>query len=389
MTFTLPDYSGGSIANLMRSIGDACGARSPAQNPLDPRFGLNSQTLSKTRNIVLLVIDGLGARYLETCGSGVLRQHSGQRLSSVFPSTTAAAIPTFMTGLTPAQHALTGWHMWLDELQAVTAILPLTPRVPPPFKDAAASLPPRLFDHRSIYAGMHRSAWVVSPQEIAFSPFNTYHSRGADTLAYADLDGFINTVSGLIQVPGRKFIYAYWPTLDSMSHRFGVGSKEVRATLERFCTGFDAMLETIRGSDTQILVTADHGFIDSPENRVIQLADHRELADMLARPLCGEQRVAWCYLKPGAAADFERCVRLRLGDRARLVSRETMLQEEWFGPGPAHPKLASRIGDFALVMQDNWTIKDWLPGETQHNVIGVHGGVSADEMQVPLVALHL
>jgi hypothetical protein len=389
MSITLPDYSGGSIANLMRTIGDACGARSPVQAPLDPRYGLNSQTLSKTRNIVLLVVDGLGAHQLESRGSGVLHKHSGQRLTSVFPSTTAAAIPTFMTGLTPAQHALTGWHMWLDELQAVTAILPLTPRVPPPFKAPAASLPARLFDHRPIYAGMHRSAWVVSPQEIAYSPFNAYHSCGADTLAYADLDGLLHMVSGLVQVPGRKFIYAYWPTLDSTAHRFGVGSEEVRATLDRFCSGFDAMLETIRGSDTQILVTADHGFIDSPADRVIQLDNHPELADMLARPLCGEQRVAWCYLKPGAATDFEHCVRRRLGDRAKVVSRETMLQEEWFGPGPAHPKLASRIGDFALIMQGNWSIKDCLPGEQAHSVIGVHAGVSANEMLVPLVALHL
>jgi hypothetical protein len=66
-----------------------------------------------------------------------------------------------------------------------------------------------------------------------------------------------------------------------------------------------------------------------------------------------------------------------------------LLQENWFGPGVAHPKLASRIGDFALVMQENWTIKDWLPGERQHSMLGVHGGVSADEMQVPLVSLHL
>lgn len=389
MSFTLPDYSGGSIANLMRTIGDACGARSPVQAPLDPRYGLNSQPLSKTRNIVLLVVDGLGAHQLESRGSGVLRKLSGQRLTSVFPSTTAAAIPTFMTGLTPAQHALTGWHMWLDELQAVTAILPLTPRVGPPFKEPAEKLPAKLFDHTSIYGGMHRPAWVLSPQEIAFSPFNAWHTRGADTLAYADLDGLFNTLGGLLQIPGRKFIYAYWPTLDSTAHRFGIDSKEVRATLERFCSGFDAMCEASHGSDTQLLVTADHGFINSPEDRVIPLENHPELADMLARPLCGEQRVAWCYLKPGAGADFERCAHARLGARAEVVSRQRLLDDHWFGPAPAHSKLASRIGDFALVMQDNWSIKDTLKGEQPHRILGVHGGVSAAEMWVPLVTLQL
>jgi hypothetical protein len=36
-------------------------------------------------------------------------------------------------------------------------------------------------------------------------------------------------------------------------------------------------------------------------------------------------------------------------------------------------------------MKGNWTIKDWLPSEKRYRQIGVHGGVSADEMIVPLV----
>lgn len=389
MSTLLPDYAGGSITNLMRTIADACGMTSLHQAPLDSRFGINSRALARVRNIVLLVVDGLGACQLESRGRGAMLKHAGKRLTSVFPSTTAAAIPAFMTGLQPAQHALTGWHMWLEELQAVTAVLPLKPRSGPSFRTPTEELPAMLFDQPPVYVGMHRPAWVVSPAEIAYSPFNRFHSRGADTLAYADLDGMLNTISGLVQVPGRKFVYAYWPTLDSVAHRYGTDSQESRLTLERFCSGFDAMLEEIGGSDTQLFVTADHGFIDSPDERVIQLDDHPELADMLARPLCGEQRVAWCYLKPGASENFESCVRSRLGDRASVVSRERLLNEQWFGPGPIHPRLASRIGDFALVMQDNWTIKDWLPGEQHYSLLGVHGGVSADEMLVPLVTLHV
>jgi len=388
MSTVLPDYNGGSIANLMRTLADACGAPPPGQTALAERYGINARELSRRRNIVLLIVDGLGADMLEQHGRGALKQHAGKVLTSVFPSTTAAAIPTFMTGLNPAQHALTGWHMWLDELQAVTAILPLTPRARPPFDTPATQLPPRLFDHAPIYPGMHRPAWVLSPKEIAGSPFNSFHTRGADTLAYGDLPEMLQMLASLIAIPGRKFIYAYWPSLDSISHRHGATSREAIDTLQRFCSGFDLMLDEIDGSDTQLLVTADHGFIDSPDNRMIELDAHPELAGMLARPLCGEQRVAWCYLKPEVDPDdFVRCVKARLGNYAEAVPRQQMLQEGWFGPGTAHPKLASRIGDFALLMRDNWTIKDWLPGEPQHRTLGQHGGNSAAEMRVPLIAI--
>lgn len=40
-------------------------------------------------------------------------------------------------------------------------------------------------------------------------------------------------------------------------------------------------------------------------------------------------------------------------------------------------------------MKDNWTIKDWLPGEQRYTMLGVHGGTSASEMRVPLIGLLL
>lgn len=381
----LPDYDGGSIANLMSSIAEACGAPPPPQAPLHARFGVDAARLARARNIVLIVVDGLGMELLTAHGSGALRGAAGPALTSVFPSTTASAIPVFMTGRTPAQHALTGWHMWLDELQAVAAILPLAPRAGPPFATPRERLPALLFDHAPIYPDMHRPAFLLAPQEIAGSPFNAYHARGARVLPYAGLDAAMQTLGTLLRRPEAKFVYAYWPTLDSVSHRHGCRSEQALAALTRFCDAFDAMLEDAAGSDTVVLVSADHGFIDSPPERVIELESLPQLAALLDRPLCGEQRVAWCYARPGAAAELEACARESLGARAEVVPRARLLDERWFGPGPVHPKLAARIGDCALVMQDDWSIKDWLDGEARHTTLGVHGGVSVAEMRVPLV----
>jgi hypothetical protein len=40
-------------------------------------------------------------------------------------------------------------------------------------------------------------------------------------------------------------------------------------------------------------------------------------------------------------------------------------------------------------MQDNYIIKDWLVQEKRYELIGVHGGVSQDEMVVPLIFAEL
>ena len=46
-----------------------------------------------------------------------------------------------------------------------------------------------------------------------------------------------------------------------------------------------------------------------------------------------------------------------------------------------------RVGDYTLVMKDNHALKDWLPNEKRHVHIGLHGGISDDEMYVPLITL--
>jgi len=86
-----PDYHGGSIVNLMHSIIHARGGHSdvPTLNavPVD--------TLAHAKNLILLVIDGLGAPWLaHHAPHGMLHRAQCATLTSVFPSTTASAIRT-------------------------------------------------------------------------------------------------------------------------------------------------------------------------------------------------------------------------------------------------------------------------------------------------------
>jgi hypothetical protein len=380
----LPDYAGGSIVNLMRSLGDACGA------PPLPYAPLREEKVSLRgtgRHIVLLLVDGLGYNYLRRHGAGGhLLRHLAARLTSVFPSTTASAVTTFMSGLAPQQHALTGWHMYFSELDAIAAVLPLTPRGTGVFDAPPGALPQRLFGHTPFVDRIRCRATLVSPQDIAASAFNRYHSGNAVVRAYRTLaELFALTEAALRASPEPSYTYAYFPELDALAHRHGTDSSQVAAQFAALDEAFGAFLAAIGDTDSVVLVCADHGFIDSPPERQIDLAHHPALEATLARPLCGEHRVAYCYLRPGQADRFEDYVAGHLGHCADAFPRQMLLDRGWFGPGAADPRLASRIGDYVLVMREDWTVLDWVEGEKRHRQIGVHGGVSAEEMFVPLV----
>src|SRR5687767_9538080 len=120
-----PDYSGGSLVNLVASIVAARGGTA-----LHPTLrNLRAEELGAARNVVFLIIDGLGDNYLARRGAGseLARRRRGS-LTSVFPSTTASAITTSYTGRTPLEHGLTGWFTYFGEAGCVSAALPFRSR---------------------------------------------------------------------------------------------------------------------------------------------------------------------------------------------------------------------------------------------------------------------
>ena len=348
---------------------------------------LPAQALRGARNIVLLVIDGLGYDYLNQAGAGsALQRHLKARMTSVFPPTTAAAVSTFLTGVGPQQHALTGWHIWLRELGCVATTLRFRPRHGgEPFSKAGIA-PRNLYTAEPLFDRLAAKCHVVSPDEIIDSDYNVAHSGAAERRPYKESSEMFALVSDIVRSgKERNFVHAYTSAFDAAAHTFGSASPELQSTFRQIDAAFARFLDEIAGSDTQVIAVADHGFIDSPKAACIELADHPQLAETLMLPLCGERRVAYCYVQPGQQDAFERYVQTGLAHCTTLYRSTDLIAQGWFGLGPPHPRLAGRVGHYTLLMRDNYTIKDWIPGESHHLTVGVHGGVSAAEMHVPLI----
>ena len=384
----LPDYHGGSIVNLMRSIERAFDAR-PCEGALAyPELqALPAQALAGARNVVLLVLDGLGYDYLVDAGAGsALKRLLKARLTSVFPSTTATAVTSFLTGVGPQQHALTGWTAWLRELGSVAATLRFRPRHGGESYAKSGVAARSLYTAESMFDRLAAKSYVVSPENIINSDYNLAHCGVADRRPYQDLPALFSTLTEIVRSGSeRKFIHAYTYDLDAAAHTYGSASPELQTTFRQIDAAFAHLLEELKGSDTLVIAVADHGFTDSPRARCIELADHPQLVETLVLPLCGERRVVYCYVHPGREQAFEHYVQTRLAHCADLYRSADLIAQSWFGLGPAHPRLAERVGDYTLVMKDDYTIKDWLLGEQHHLTLGVHGGVSAAEMHVPLI----
>jgi len=378
-----PDYHGGSIVNLMGSLRSGLGGGTDGTYP--PLRALAPERVAAARQVVLLVIDGLGHALLGARGrGGALHAHLSGPIDSVYPPTTATAVTTLLTGAAPQQHGLTGWFVFLREIGTVAAVLPFTPRwgrrpLSADGVDAAA-----LLDLPDLFGDLEADTHVVLPASIADSDFSRAACGPARRHACASLAQLFDIVAALLRGGGRRrYVHAYWPELDRLQHEHGPGSAAVAGHLAAIDDAFAAFLERCN-RDTLVIATADHGFVASPPAHRVHLDQHPELAAMLTLPLCGEPRTAWCYVDPDRAGAFEAYVSEHLGHCAELVPSARLVEDGVFGLGAPHPQLAARLGSHALIMRGDWVVRDAVPGEEPVAHAGVHGGASEEELQVPL-----
>ena len=379
-----PDYAGRSIVNLMSSIMSSYGHTSPYYAPL---INLPTVKLQAAQNVVLFVIDGLGYEYLIENGAGSrLHHHLLTPITSVAPATTATAISTFLTGLAPQQHGLTGWFTYFREMGSVLAVLPFKQRGSGIALGEAGISVTEMFGHVPIFNCLNVSSYSVSPAWIAHSDFNQAHLGPAELISYADIADCFAAISRCVKrETKRKYIYAYWPGFDSLAHEHGVGSEVVRTHFQELDDYFSNMLDDLAGTETLMIITADHGFVDVPAERVIRMEDHPELKDCLSVPLCGEPRLAYAYVRTSHRQKFEHYMQQHFAQAIELYTSEALRAQHLYGLGQPHPELASRTGDYTLILKDNYVIKDQIPGEGPFEMKGHHGGLSSQEMYVPLI----
>jgi predicted AlkP superfamily pyrophosphatase or phosphodiesterase len=384
MSNTVPaDYDGGGLVNLMRSVVEGLGGGS---TPYAPLQALPPTEVAAADHLIVWLVDGLGYDYLRSQGSSsALLQHLRSPMSSVFPATTASAITTLHTAVAAQQHAVPGWHVYLRELGTVTALLPGRPRFGgAPLDRLGIDLAP-LIASPPLFSRLEADASVLVPQRLMYSAYNTALTAGARRIGYNELVEALALLSRPPAAPSRRFSYAYWPGFDSLAHQHGIASEVVALHFAQLDQLFAQLLERLAGTNTLVVVTADHGFVDTRPEHVIRLEEHPELHQCLALPLSGEARAAYCYVRHGRAEAFERYVRERLGDKLELHASAELIEAGWFGRGPVSAALRERVGDYVLIGRERYLIRDQVLGQHPFEPIGVHGGVSAEEMTVPLV----
>ena len=128
-----------------------------------------------------------------------------------------------------------------------------------------------------------------------------------------------------------------------------------------------------------LVVTADHGMVDCAADDAVPVdVDARLTAGVAA--VVGDPRARHVYVRPGAVDDVRAAWGAVLGDRVRLLRREEVVESGLMGV--VDPFVAERIGDLMAVSRGTTKLTTRADARVSA-LIGQHGGLTADEVDVP------
>jgi hypothetical protein len=238
--------------------------------------------------------------------------------------------------------------------------------------------PPDPFEMQRHTAFLGRSVPVVTRSEFRNSAFTEAQLRGARFIGWSAVSTLVEHCRRLVAA-GERFVYAYYPSVDTVAHEFGLHDSYFVAELRAIDRLVGDLRDALPGT-TALVVVSDHGQVHIDPGGWVELT---ELAPMIA--MCaGDARFRYLYAKPGAATELAAAARDAVGHQAWVLSREELFAEGWIGPAPEGPT-GRRVGDVVLAARDPVAFVDpAMPQES--TLLGMHGSLTPDEMYVPLLA---
>ena len=404
--FVYPAYSDLSLVNIPATLLKLFDIRIPHHAPL-PDALTEGQT-EGVRKVILFLVDALGYNQLQAVLKSepdlilneLISRGRFAPLTSIFPSTTVAALTSLSTGLTPQEHGMLGFHLFLREYATVADMIGFTP-----IHDGEhgrllrMGLEPRQFlraetlNQRLTNAGIQ--SYVLIKSIYKESPLSRMFYNGS-----TKVHGFVNSSDMFVTLrrlvkekpDERTCILVYWDAIDSISHAYGANSEafaaEVRNLSYSLEREFMEQVDSQISGTTLLILTADHGQVTVPDNRLVRVDRHSKIRDNLLLPPTGDFRAAYLYAKQGKLEALRAYLGDRLSDQMVVIPSSKALSSGLWGYGDIYAEVPDRMGNLVAIMRENYAFYSSVKDKPYYTG-GKHGGLTPDEMLIPFLCVRL
>lgn len=321
------------------------------------------------KNILMIIYDGMGSKIINKNlpDNSFFSKNIKTEISSVFPSTTAAATTSLLSALNPCEHGWVGYDVYFKKINKNVSIF--SNKIKDTEIEAAEyNVVNTLLPYESIIEKINKNGHKA----YSLFPFGKGH--------YSDLDDMLNKVKELCQKDGQKFIYAYYNEPDHTMHRNGTSGTVTSKLIKELNDKTEELVKQL--NNTLIIILADHGHIDT---KVINLeVDYPEFVKLIDGNTSIEGRACAFWVKKECQEEFIKQFNNLFADDFILLTKQQVLEIKLFGDGNYNDNFESSLGDFLAIGTGNRYFElHYYPDD----MVTQHSGITTDEMNIPLIII--
>lgn len=408
--FIYPYYEGNCISNIPGTILDLFNINNNKLSKLP--IEIDNQVKDEVDKVVLFVLDGFGynqfLRYYKEHKflAELAKKSKVFPLTSIFPSQTTNALTTLNTGLTPQEHGLFEYYIYLKEVDSIVNTL----RFEPLGSKQRNELVEKGFNPNILFKGNTiqnelKEAGVKSFTHIYASYAYSHYSKliFADSTLIPSLkssDLIVTLKKKLEQEKGPAYFFVHLSNLDTISHEYGPNSYEYNAELSAISYLLNKELiekiDSKTAKQTLLLMTSDHGGVNIVPEDTTYLNGFIDVLNNLKQGKTGKTilptgsaRDVFLHIKEEKLTETQELLMKKIGSKAKIVRIKDALNEGLFGRGEVTSQFVDRAGNLLILPYRNETV--WFEHFTdiKYNPVGQHGGLNEEEMLVPLAVTKL
>lgn len=313
-------------------------------------------------HVFLFLIDAMGYSILEKylTKDSFLLKHCAKTVNSVFPPTTAASTVSILTGKSPAETGHLGWNMYFKEKNDEII----------------------LFYSKGINSKIDYHGYVdeVLPTLNIYDELVQNHIPATSVWPIwskvnpcKDFDAVLTKLLELEEQ--YKFIYVYWPDLDTLMHEVGIDDDSVKEMVLSFNDKLEDFATKI-SKNTCFIVLADHSMINV---RTVDIRQYSKLYECIEGYPTLEKRIISFRIKQGTKEKFVEEFQKYFKDSFILFTHDEMIDSKLFGDTDK-TKYQEYIGDFVAL-----SISDLELTWSDKVMKGDHAGGLEIERIVPVI----
>ena len=335
------------------------------------------------KNVVFIVLDGMGEHILNNISSnGFFKSHELACITSVYPSTTTAAMTTYYSGKPPYE---TGWIAWSQYFKEYGRCLNTLQHKESYQNDTLKNVTKDIYSEVINYETIFNRIEKASPDVKAYEIMPDYADRRSRlTLKANDVKEICENIKLISSSEGRKFIMAYCDNPDGLLHKYGCSSEEAKKMILDAQENIENLCNNLE--DSLVIVCADHGHKDI--GKMYNILDYPEIMDCLIMPPSLEPRVLTFWVKEDRKNDFVNLFNKEFSEEYMLLTKKEFLEKNFLGFGNKHKKIDDFIGDYIALSTSDASIKiETYLAPNNDNKKSTHCGLSKEEMEVPLIVI--